>query len=68
MNTTVARLRKILEAAVDTLNNYPDEAVVSMVENTYFVKTPFIGTHAGFVGLDNIEDQIECPDDDEEDE
>lgn len=66
---TVKRLKKILQDAVDLLENYNDNDKVKLVSNTYFLDHPYVflgiaGYEGGYVDLDNPVDI----DDEEEDE
>ena len=63
----VSKLKQYLQNAIDELDEFNDDDQVHMVTNTYFLNSSnFIGTHEGYVDLDNI--RVDDSDDDDEEE
>lgn len=63
----VSKLKQYLQNAIDKLDEFNDDDQVHMVTNTYYLKSSnFIGTHEGYVDLNNI--RVDDSDDDEEEE
>ena len=50
---TVAGLKKFYNDALDVLENYDDDAKVTMHANTYRIDVPFIGTYGGYIEINN---------------
>lgn len=55
MELTVGKLIRILNAALEQLEDYNDSDVVSTKTNTSFVDMPFLGTRYGYIDLNDIE-------------
>lgn len=66
MELTVGKLIRILNDALEQLEDYDDSDVVLTKSNTYFVNTPFLGTRYGYIDLNNIEVEEQWDDEDEE--
>ena len=66
MELTVGKLIRMLNDALEQLEDYDDSDVVSTKTNTYFVNMPFLGTRYGYIDLNNIEVEEQWDDEDEE--
>ena len=66
MELTVGKLIRILNNALEQLEDYDDSDVVSTKTNTYFVDMPFLGTRYGYIDLNNIEVEEKWDEDEDE--
>ena len=62
---TVEGLKKFYNDALDVLENYDDDAKVTMHANTYRIDVPFIGTYGGYIEINNPVSEDEDDDYDE---
>lgn len=64
----VSKLKQYLQNAIDELDEFNDDDQVHMVTNTYFLNgSNFIGTHEGYVDLENIRVNEDDEEENEED-
>jgi len=62
---TIKDLKKLLEQALENLDNFNDDDEVDLYSNTYFLKTDFfLATHKGFIDLDHPTEQDNEDEDD----
>ena len=63
----VSKLKQYLQNAIEERDEFDDDDQVHMVTNTYYLKSSnFIGTHEGYVDLNDI--QVDEDDEEENEE
>ena len=64
----VSKLKQYLQNAINELDEFNDDDKVHMVTNTYYLKSSnFIGTHEGYIDLNDIRVDEDDEEENEED-